>query len=98
MFCKTNFCLALKPEVTISIYNTKNYRFVIKELFDFYIINCDNLHFKEDGYLVTKTYAKTFFKILHGKVFGSEAREFNTIAKGSVLHKIKYRYSEFRQY
>ncbi|WP_406762666.1 hypothetical protein [Candidatus Clostridium helianthi] len=67
-------------------------------LFGFTSTDCITLHFDEDGHLVAKTYVKTSFQDISGKVFESEPKEFFIIAKGEILHKIKLKYKEFRQY
>jgi len=75
-----------------------NSHFVRTVLFNFLSDDCITLHFDDDGQLITKTYVKTIFQDVNGKVFESELKEFFIIAKGDILHKIKRRYREFRQY
>lgn len=72
--------------------------FVETALFEFTSTDCITLHFDEDGHLATKTYVKTFFQDVSGKIFESEPKEFFIIAKGDILHKIKLKYKELRQH
>ncbi|QLY81212.1 ATP-binding protein [Clostridium intestinale] len=76
----------------------QNSHFVKTVLFEFTSTDCITLHFDEDGHLVTKTYVKTFFQDINGKIFESDPKEFFIIAKGDILHKVRYKYKEFRQY
>jgi|GEM_PF-1220180 len=75
-----------------------NSHFVKKALFNFESIDCITLHFDDQGQLIPKTYVKTYFEDTNGKVFESESKEFFIKAQGDILHKIKLRYKEFRQY
>jgi hypothetical protein len=75
-----------------------NSKFVKTVLFNFLSRDCITLHFDEDGQLITKTYVKTFFEDVNGRIFKSEPKEFYITANGDILHKIKHRYKEFRQY
>lgn len=75
-----------------------NSRFTKKTLFDFLSSDCITLHFDDDGHLPIKTYVKTTFEDINGKVFESEPKEFFITAKGDILHKIKRLYKEFRLY